>query len=324
MKIITTLFLLIFTGYVNAQTLIKGSVQDENKSPLEAASISLIKGTDTLSFKNEVSNKEGKYSFSAIPAGSYYIRISSIGHVRVDGTVFTVVSGMKTLELPAFNLQKQNNELASVAVVGKKPFIEQKSDRILVNVDASPANAGTSVMDVLEKSPGVSVDKDGNISLKGKQGVTIMIDNRPTYMSGAQLAIYLKSLPSSAIDQLEIMSNPSSKYDAAGNSGIINIKTKKNKAKGFNGSVTLTHTQGVYPKPSASLNLNYKTGKANFFFNGGYSHWEGYQNLDINRNYLDSTSKNITSIFTQHTAMKFTNPEFNAKFGMDYYVSDRT
>jgi hypothetical protein len=324
MKIITTLFLLIFTGYVNAQTLIKGSVQDENKSPLEAASISLIKGTDTLSFKNEVSNKEGKYSFSAIPAGSYHIRISSIGHVRVDGTVFTVVSGMKTLELPAFNLQKQNNELASVAVVGKKPFIEQKSDRILVNVDASPANTGTSVMDVLEKSPGVSVDKDGNISLKGKQGVTIMIDNRPTYMSGPQLAIYLKSLPSSAIDQLEIMSNPSAKYDAAGNSGIINIKTKKNKAKGFNGSTTLTYTQGKYAKPGGSLNLNYRVNKFNIFFNGGYTYWQGFQQLDINRNYLDPGTKNINSIFTQSTHMKFLSPELNLKLGMDYFLDSKT
>ena len=142
----------------------------------------------------------------------------------------------KTLELPIFDLHRKNSELQSVAVVSKKPFIEQKNDRILVKVDASPANAGTSVMDVLENSPGVSVDKDGNISLKGKQGVTIMIDNRPTYMSGVQLATYLKSLPASAIDQLEIMSNPSAKYDAAGNSGIINLKTKKNKARGFNGS----------------------------------------------------------------------------------------
>jgi iron complex outermembrane recepter protein len=324
MKIITTLILLAFTGYLNAQTMVKGSIQDENKSPLEAASISLIKGNDTLAFKNELSDKEGRFSFSAIPAGNYHIRISAIGHLKVDGTIFTIVSGMKTIELPVFNLQKQNNELASVAVVGKKPFIEQKSDRILVNVDASPANAGTSVMDVLEKSPGVSVDKDGNISLKGKQGVTIMIDNRPTYMSGAQLAVYLKSLPSSAIDQLEIMSNPSAKYDAAGNSGIINIKTKKNKGKGFNGSATLTYTQGKYAKPAGSLNLNYRVNKFNIFFNGGYTYWQGFQQLDINRNYLDPGTKNINSIFTQSTHMKFLSPELNLKLGMDYFLDNKT
>ena len=324
MKIITTLLLLAFTGYLNAQTMVKGSIQDENKAPLDAASISLIKGNDTLAFKNEVSDKEGRFSFSAIPAGNYHVRISAIGHIKVDGTIFTIVSGMKTIELPVFNLQKQNNELATVAVVGKKPFIEQKSDRILVNVDASPANAGTSVMDVLEKSPGVSVDKDGNISLKGKQGVTIMIDNRPTYMSGAQLAVYLKSLPSSAIDQLEIMSNPSAKYDAAGNSGIINIKTKKNKGKGFNGSTTLTYTQGKYAKPGGSLNLNYRVNKFNIFFNGGYTYWQGFQQLDINRNYLDPGTKDINSIFTQSTHMKFLSPELNLKLGMDYFLDNKT
>ncbi len=159
---------------------------------------------------------------------------------------------------------------------------------MIINVDASPTNAGSTAMDVLERSPGVTVDKDDNISLKGKQGVTIMIDNKPTYMSSTQLASYLKSLPASAIDQIELMTNPSAKYDAAGNSGIINIKTKKNKTKGFNGSLTLTHTQGEYPKPSASLNLNYRDGKANFFLNAGYSHWEGFQNLDITRKYIDT------------------------------------
>jgi iron complex outermembrane recepter protein len=324
MKIISTLFFLSLTGYLNAQTLLKGSVQEENKSPLEAASVTLIKGADTLTYKNQMSNKNGDFSFAAVPAGNYHIRVSAIGHGPVDEPQFNILNGTKTMELPVFILKKQSNELASVAVVFKKPFIEQKSDRILVNVDASPANAGTSVMDVLEKSPGVSVDKDGNISLKGKQGVTIMIDDRPTYMSGTQLAIYLKSLPSSAIDQLEIMSNPSAKYDAAGNSGIINIKTKKNKARGFNGSTTLTYTQGAYAKPGGSLNLNYRVNKFNIFFNGGYTYWQGFQELEINRNYLDPGTKDINSIFTQSTHMKFLSPELNLKLGMDYFLDSKT
>jgi hypothetical protein len=324
MKIITTLLFLTFSGYLNAQTQIKGSVRDENNNPLEAASISMIRGADTSAFKNEVSDKEGRFNFSGIPAGDFHIRVSAIGHNPVNGIPFHVEPGAKIIDLPVFILKNESKELQSVAIVVKKPFIEQKSDRILVNVDASPANSGTSVMDLLEKSPGVSVDKDGNISLKGKQGVTIMIDNRPTYMSGAQLAIYLKSLPSSAIDQLEIMSNPSAKYDAAGNSGIINIKTKKNKAKGFNGSTTLTYTQGKYAKPGGSLNLNYRVNKFNIFFNGGYTYWQGFQYLDINRNYLDVGTKQINSIFTQNTHMKFLSPELNLKLGMDYFLDSKT
>jgi iron complex outermembrane recepter protein len=325
MRIISTLLFLGISGFLHAQTgTLKGSVLGENNSPLEAATISLMKGSDTVSFKNEISGKDGKFSFPAIPAGVYHIRVSAVGYGPVNGMPFPIKPGVKMVELPVIVLARLSNELQTVAVVAKKPFIEQKADRILVNVDASPANAGTSVMDVLEKSPGVSVDKDGNISLKGKQGVTIMIDNRPTYMSGAQLAIYLKSLPSSSIDQLEIMSNPSAKYDAAGNSGVINIKTKKNKAKGFNGSTTLTYTQGEYAKPGGSLNMNYRVNKFNVFFNGGYTYWQGFQNLDINRNYLDADSKQINSIFTQSTHMKFISPELNLKLGMDYFLDSKT
>jgi iron complex outermembrane recepter protein len=324
MKIINILCFLAFSASTQAQTIVKGTVKDENSLTLEAASISLIRGTDTTGFKNGASDKNGNFSFSGVPSGNYSIRVTAIGHESISGSVFTINPGLRLMDLPVFILKKHNNELQTVAIVAKKPLIEQKSDRIIVNVDASPANAGTSVMDVLEKSPGVSVDKDGNVSLKGKQGVTIMIDNRPTYMSGAQLAAYLKSLPSSAIDQLEIMSNPSSKYDAQGNSGIINIKTKKNKAKGFNGSTTLTYTQGVYSKPGGSLNLNYRVNKFNIFFNGGYTYWQGFQELNINRNYLNPDDKQINSIFTQTTHMRFISPETNVKLGMDYFLDSKT
>ncbi len=324
MRLLTTILFMAFSGFLSAQSLLKGTVQEETQAPLEAATVSLMRAADTVAFKSTMTDKSGHFSFAAVPEGDWHIRISAIGQEPLIGTVFHISPGSSRLDLPAFSLKKQTSQLQSVAVVIKKPFIEQKSDRILVNVDASPANAGTSVMDVLEKSPGVSVDKDGNISLKGKQGVTIMIDNRPTYMNAVQLAAYLKGLPSSSIDQLEIMSNPSAKYDAAGNSGIINIKTKKNKARGFNGSTTLTYTQGKYAKPGGSLNLNYKVNKFNFFFNGGYTYWQGFQDLDINRNYLDIGSKQINSIFTQNTHMRFISPELNLKLGMDYFLDSKT
>ncbi len=324
MKTIITILLLTISGYLGAQTRVQGIVREGKNGPLESASISLFKGPDTTVSRTTVTDKEGRFEFSNIPAGIYRVRVSVVGFETVTGASFNIASGDKTMDLPGFDLKRKNNELQSVVVVSKKQFIEQKNDRILVNVDASPANAGTSVMDVLEKSPGVSVDKDGNISLKGKQGVTIMIDNRPTYMSAAQLATYLKSLPSSAIDQLEIMSNPSAKYDAAGNSGIINLKTKKNKVRGFNGSATLTYTQGEYAKPGGSINLNDRETKFNFFLNGGYTYWQGFQELDINRNYLDAGTGNINSIFTQNTHMKFLSPEVNLKLGADYFIDSKT
>ena len=114
--------------------------------------------------------------------------------------------------------------MAGVTVTAKKPLIEQKLDRTIVNVEASATNVGNSALEVLEKAPGVSVDKDGNISLKGKAGVQIYIDGRPSYLSGADLANMLKNMTSSQLEQIEIMTNPPAKYDAAGNSGVIKQK----------------------------------------------------------------------------------------------------
>jgi iron complex outermembrane receptor protein len=319
--------LMALAGIAKAQNMpgnVTGSVNEESQKPIESATVSLLAAKDSSVIKSSVSDKSGKFELNNISEGRFLVSVSYIGHKKFFSRKFEISASNKSIALGNIILPNQSNQLKEVSVIGKKPFIEQKADRMIVNVESSPSSAGSSAMDILEKSPGVTVDKDGNISLKGKQGVTVMIDDKPTYLSATQLANYLKSLPASSIDQLEIMTNPSAKYDAAGNSGIINIKTKKNKVKGFNGSATLTHTQGVYPKPSGSLNMNYRTGKFNLFLNAGYTHWEGFQALDINRNYLDLSGKQITSIFTQHTYIKFTNPEANLKFGADYYVSSKT
>jgi iron complex outermembrane receptor protein len=304
---------------------IGGIVGDENGRPIEAATISLLNAKDSSRVKMTATDKAGHFAFDNLPDGKYRVSASSVGHDPSYSPLVELSVGHANQSLKALVLASTSVNLQSVAVVGQKNLIEQKADRTVINVDASPSNAGSTAMDVLQKAPGVTLDKDDNISLKGKQGVTIMIDNKPTYLSAAQLASYLRNLPASAIDQIELMTNPSAKYDAAGNSGIINIKTKKNKTQGFNGNVSLTHTQGVYPKPSGSVNMNYRNGKFNFFLNTGYSHWEGYQNLDITRKYLDGdAAKTINSIFSQHTSMHFSNPAFNVKLGMDYYLTPKT
>lgn len=335
-----TAFLLVFTGLTAiAQTSagsnktqtpagsnkIEGNIKDENGQPIEAVTVTLLQAKDSSRLKETATSKTGHFTFDNIPAGKYLVAASSVGYSPLDSRVFELATGRPVQTLPPLVMTGVTTSLQQVAVVGRRPPIEQKPDRTIINVDASPSNTGSTAMDVLEKAPGVTLDKDDNISLKGKQGVQVMIDGKPTYLSAAQLASYLQSLPASAIDQIELMTNPSAKYDAAGNSGIINIKTKKNKLKGFNGNVTLTHTQGVYPKPSGSLNLNYRTGRFNFFLNAGYSHWEGFQVLQITRKYLDDdAAQTINSIFQQTTVMHFTNPEANVKFGMDYFLNQKT
>ena len=171
-------------------------------------------------------------------------------------------------------------------------------------MDASITNAGSSALEVLEKSPGITVDKDGNISLKGKAGVQIMIDGRPTYLAGQDLVNLLRNMQSSTMDQIEIMTNPPAKYDAAGNAGVINIKTKKNKQVGYNGSVTASYGQGVYGRTNESLNLNYRAGKVNVFGNGSYSYRERFQELSIQRKFIEAGTKVVISNFDQVNLLK--------------------
>ena len=217
----------------------------------------------------------------------------------------------------------QQQQLKEVKVVAKKKMVEQKIDRMVINVDAAVTNAGTTAMDVLEKSPGIQVDKDGNISLKGKQGVMVMLDGRPTYLSGTELANLLRGMESSQIEQIEIMTNPPAKYDAAGNSGVINIKTKKNKLKGFNGSASATIGQGKYSKMNESVSLNYRNNRVNLFGNFSHGRYNNFNQLDIYRRYKneDGTTR---AIFEQVAFNRNTWNNHNAKIGLDYYLTKKT
>jgi len=216
------------------------------------------------------------------------------------------------------------HQLKEVLVSSKKPLYEVKIDKTVINVDASPSNAGSNVIEVLEKAPGVSVDKDGNISLKNKQSVLVMIDGRPTYLTPTDLYNYLKSTPSTSIDQIELMTNPPAKFDASGNAGVINIKTKKNKTMGFNGTYNGSIGKGEYYRNNNSLNLNYRKNKLNVFTNLGHSNWEGFNDLNISRKYFDGNNK-LQAIFDQNSYSKNENNNYlNGKLGFDYAMSNKT
>src|SRR6185436_20599179 len=179
-------------------------------------------------------------------------------------------------------------------------------------------------LEVLEKSPGITIDKDGNISLKGRAGVQVYIDGRPSYLSGADLANLLRNMNASQLDQIEIMTNPPAKYDAAGNSGVINIKTKKTKAMGYNGSLSLTYGQGQYHKLNESFNFNYRKNKVNPFANVGYSNRENFNDLDIQRKFIDPSTKELISHFDQESRIREGGQSFNGKAGMDFFASKKT
>ena len=299
---------------------IKNGIDSKN---IASATVYLLADKDSSILKTTVTDKIGNYIFNNIKYGKYLISASAVDNKTIYSKLFTISATSPSLTIESLQLMVINKDLREVAVTSKKLLIERKIDKTVVNVDASVTNAGTTAMDVLEKSPGVTVDKDGNISLKGKQGVMVMLDGKPSYLSSADLANLLRSMSSTNLDQIEIMTNPSAKYDAAGNSGIINIKTKKNKQKGFNGSVALGYGQGLYATTNNSLNLNYKNGKFNLFSNISVNRRNSFQQLDIKRVYRNS-DKSINAIFDQSAYMQRRNGNNTVKVGVDYYANKNT
>lgn len=299
---------------------ISGSVTDGNNI-LSAATVSLLNQKDSSLVKMTVSDKTGKFHFEGVKNGPYLVSVSAIGFEQAYSKSFETKGS--AIDLSIINLKQASSEMKAVTVVARKPMIEQKIDRMIVNVDAAISNVGTNALEVLEKSPGVQVDKDGNISLKGKQGVMVMLDGRPTYLTGPELANLLKGMQSSQLETIEIMTNPPAKYDAAGNSGVINIRTKKNKMKGFNGSFTLGVAQGAYFKTNESLNINYRNNKVNLFGSYSLGFNNNFQELDIARRFKDG-NKDLVAIFEQNSLMKSKRLNNNLKVGMDYFLNKKT
>lgn len=327
-KLFTTLLLgiaLMTSSYGQTKTgKVSGTVIDGNTKTIESATITLLRVKDSAVIKMSVADKTGKYQFDGVPAGNYFVSITAVGHNKGYSESFQVTDEGNTVSLKTIELVPQAKSIGEVTVTAKKPLIEQKLDRTIINVEASITNVGNSALEVLEKSPGITVDKDGNISLKGKQGVVVMIDGRPSYLSGADLAGMLRSMSASQLEQIEIMTNPPAKYDAAGNSGIINIKTKKNKQFGYSGSLTSGFTQGHYSRFNESGNFNYRNGKFNFFTSANYNRNHRDEKLLITRNFRESGTKELLSIFDQVSNMENESQFFSGKAGIDYNASKKT
>lgn len=318
--------LLFFTQQIDAQELrsIKIKLKQSDSTPISGAT-SLVFKNDSLLIKSFISNKEGLLEMDGLPSIPLLVKISRVGFLEQEINIPRTIP-VKSVSGPDYIIimEVKTTALKEIVVQAKKPMIEQKIDRTIVNVDASPGNTGNSVVEVLEKAPGVSVDKDGNISLKGKQAVLVLIDGRQTYLTPQDLYNYLRSLPASTINQIELMTNPPARFDAAGNAGVINIKTKKSKTQGFNGTYTGSIGQGRYNRNSNSLQLNYRKNKFNLFTNSSFSNWDGFNDLNIERIFRNSNYE-IDAVFSQLSREKSDQRNnSNVKIGVDYQLSKKT
>ncbi len=310
---------------------ISGSVQDAGGKPMEAVSVSLLKNDDPATVKKDdsaavkvaVTDRSGRYAFENIAPGKYILSFTHVGYAHYSQPL-EITASKPSLSINTISLRPADVILGQVTVVGKKPLIENKIDKTVVNVDASATNGGLTVLEVLEKSPGVMVDNDGNVSLKGKQGVIIMIDGKPTYLSSQDLANYLKNMPANQLDQIEIMSQPPAKYDAAGNSGVINLVTKKNRNNGFNASLTACGILAKYFKSPNNLTFNWRQGKINVYGNYGFSYWEGFNDIHTNNSLRENAGVAFDRYTLQYTYGRYSDRGHNFRAGIDYFADKNT
>jgi len=313
--ILTTalLFGLATASVAQGPTAITGRVKDNAGKPLQSVSISLLDAKDSSLVKTDVSDASGNFEINTSKEGSFLLSYSSVGFEQQYSAAFEKKSGKKTVIEPAV-LQPGAGKLKEVTIVAKKPMIEVKADKTVFNVEASINATGSNALELLQKSPGMQVDNNDNISMKGKTGVRVYVDGKMMQLDTKDLAAYLKSINSNDIEAIEMISNPSAKYDASGNAGIVNIRLKKNKRFGTNGSVNAGFVQGVTPKGNGSVNLNYRDKKINLFGNVG-------GNLGQYENTLDLFRIQKDSLYDQKTIMRSNNKSVNIKGGADYYIN---
>lgn len=297
------------------------TIADDKGKTIEGATISLFRSAGGALVKTAITDAGGTAAFGQVGTGKYYIQVSHAGYATYRSVDYSLP--LPSPDAVRVTLVPGAGTLQGITVTGKKPFVQHQKGKVIVNPEASVTNTGTTVLEVLEKSPGVLVDKNGGISLQGKAGVLVLIDDKPTYLSGTQLSDLLGSMSSTQVEQIELMANPPARYDASGNAGVINIKTKKNKQKGFNGVLTLSGGQGIYPKTNNSLVLNYRRGKWNSF--GSYSMNRNQYLTDIYalRKYYDANG-NVTSMLDQPTYYTGTSTNHTLRAGVDFYAGKNT
>ena len=294
---------------------ISGTVTDASTSePIAYATVALI-APDSTVVNGTTTDSAGHFTLDRIPSGNYRLLVSFIGYKDLVTGLDAIPSQRAVLAL------EQDSEMLDEAVVtARRPVIEQKLDKIVMNVSDAVSTEGSNGTDLLRKAPGVTIDFDGNVKLNGSN-VAVWLDGRPSNLSGKELEVLLQSTDGTSIDRIEIMAHPSAKYDAAGGGGIINIVTKKNFMEGLNGSVNLSYG-GMYfdrynQNANGSVNLNYRGRKTSTFltYSAGYD--------DMNANLLSESlygsNYEMAMSNTSNMLMRNFNQMFRA--GNDWYIS---
>ncbi len=295
---------------------VNGLAKDDQGKPLANASIALRKAKDSSVVKLSISKATGQFEFLSVEPDLYFITASHIGYASCSSASFQTLQAGK-MQVPDMALVRFPKQLGQAVVMGQKPLVELKNDRIILNVEGSINEVGSDAMELLRKSPGVEVDNQGNLSLDGKNGVQVYVDGRPTYLSGTALADYLKTLQSSAVESIEIISHPSAKYEAAGNAGIVHIRLKRNRAYGTNMTLSAGYNIGTYGKYNGAFSFNHREKDLNVYGDASF-------NYSQNATYSTEYRTVMDSFFLQHSRYVETDRILNYKVGLDWSLDKKS
>lgn len=317
-KIKLTFLVVLFLSINNVcgQTIknitVTGTLQFEKEVSSNDIYIHLIETNNKTIVKTEIPNAEGHFKFNTVASNTYYIEVLVNSELKYKSQPFETTTN---IELGNIEIKRNQKVLDEVVVATTKPYLERKDGKTILNVESAIGSAGASAFDLIERAPGVNVDTNDNISLRGKTGILVQIDGKQTAMTGASLANYLKGISSNTVDKIEFITNPSAKYDAAGSS-IINIKLKKGKKSGTNGSISSVYGQGRYPTSNNSINLNHGAEKFNLFGSYNFTYREGINKLLLNRRFFQNDV--FTKSYEQDNFLKINYRYQTARFGADY------
>lgn len=305
------LSLLIKTVVLSAAN-VTGTLRDVEGKPLEFAVVTLLSANDSSLVKGAVTDAGGSFSLDNVTDGNYFLDVSLTGYKLKSVSGITIAgqdisTGIITLETA--------EQLDGVTITATQPLYTQKPGMLVMNVENSPVKMSGTAWELLKTAPGVFIDQNGNISLKGKTGVRVYVDGKNTFLSGEQLQNYLQSMPAITVVKIEIISNPSAKYDAEGNAGIINIVTQKGSRQGFNGSVYGGSTQGQLTRTFCGFNFNYGRPKYNIY--GKYD-FGTPQRIEDHYVYKSITYEGVTTHFDQRTVFTLRPVVNTARIGVDF------
>jgi outer membrane receptor protein involved in Fe transport len=307
--------IILFLSFLNSfgQNSIKGIIVNEENQPLEAVVVSLLEANSKKFIKAAITNEEGRFSLGNLKNGSYQLKITSLGLKDLIRSIEVT----KNVDLGTIVMTASTEKLDEVVIKTEKPMVQVLADKTVFNVQNTINAAGDSGFDLLRKAPGIIVDNNDNLIVEGKTGVLFYIDGKPSVLRGEDLVNFLKTLQSSDIESIEIITQPSSKYDAEGNAGIVNIVLKRDKSLGTNGTLGTGFTYGEFARYNNSVSFNNRNKKTSFY--GTFSNRVGNSFNFIN---LFRTQNN--TIFDAQTETEIYNNSNNARFGFDYYVNKKS